>query len=607
MTILVKIVRATFPAAMIVVCSSAYFIYFDVDHSAEDPRSAAQPRHSDVTTNETMNLASPTSSAQQLAPTGTLDIKPAESAVTQEPLPQPIPTLPSLVADVPIPELPTPVLRLEDPVTSATPEASSVYSPTLATATTEQAEQVASLVVSPPVGNAVVVDLPSEQQNVVTNTHFESTPVNDYWVGLERARSSTSNQPSGNQGVIINPYHRADAVSEDVRPAAATIVDSNAAHSSVVIQQPDYEQPEPMFETPWTDAETRVATEVASAQHSSPAPIAPAIRAPIAPPIADPIAASAPAISAFQMPPQVLHEVPSPSPRSLPPISDHVRQRVIEHWEYGGSLARRHAIQLAKQEFFSGLSLLSEHADQHDPATRHTLALREGFLALEEVCDFQASNELRQSDLSIIVHKHETPLIRDGYFTTDSHSQARQAYLLYAKERIRTAVGQQPMAAELLYSLGKLYLATFEHTRNTDNLDMSRATALFECALVSDPNHEKTCNELAVIQAKNNDWTTAKHLLQKAVGSQPQFLEAWQNLAKVHQRLGEPQLASLAVAQVEFLSQQDPEERTVRMVSNAEFMSTAAAMDGNTEMSLPSTGDAVPSEPPSRFGAPARQ
>jgi tetratricopeptide (TPR) repeat protein len=599
MTILVKIVRATFPAAMIVVCSSAYFVYFDVDRPAGETKVSLQPRPDEVQIDKSATSGDRESSAERSSQTRT-DKIPAEVVVTLHPPTEPTPPLPTSVEEMPVPELPMPVLRLDEQVAVTTSDVGLANSSPIIPPTSEP---VPSLVVPPPVENAVVVDLPSEQQNVVTNTHFESTPVNDYWVGLERARSSTSNQPSGNQGVIINPYHRSGAVNEDIRPVAATIAESAATPSMGVIQQPSFEQPEPMIETRRPDLPTRVDAEVALAPNARPAPIP----TPNQTPSTDPITASAPMSPQFQMPPQVWHEVPSPSPRSLPPVSDHVRQRVIEHWEYGGSLARRHAIQLAKQEFFSGLSLLSEHADQHDPATQHTQALREGFLALEEVCDFQASNELRQSDLSIIVHKHETPLIRDGYFSTDNHSQARQAYLLYAKERIRTAVGQQPMAAELLYSLGKLNLATFEHTRSTDNLDMSRATTLFECALHSDPNHEKTCNELAVIQAKSNDWATAKHLLQKAVGSQPQFLEAWQNLAKVHQRLGEPELASLAVAQVEYLSQQDPEERTVRMVSNAEFMATAAAMDGNTEMSLPSTGDVVPSETPSRFGAPANQ
>jgi tetratricopeptide (TPR) repeat protein len=144
--------------------------------------------------------------------------------------------------------------------------------------------------------------------------------------------------------------------------------------------------------------------------------------------------------------------------------------------------------------------------------------------------------------------------------------------------------GAQPLAGELLYSLGKLALANYEFHSKTDNLEFMRAATLFQCALAVNPQHEKSANELAVIKAKEGDWLTARHFLQQAVVQRPDFLEAWQNLTKVHQRMGEPELAQLAAAQVEFLSQSLEEQGPVRMVSNAEFAATAAAMDGNEEM-----------------------
>ncbi|MDP1563515.1 MAG: hypothetical protein Q8M16_19210 [Pirellulaceae bacterium] len=579
MTTLAKFVRATFPAVMIVVCSSVYFIFLDVDRTIEDPKNTSLPAKPDVTIEPT-TMAAQESAPEKLAPDRIATATKGESIVRVEPVALQMPQI-----DLPELELPQLDMGLEPDMIA--PSASISTSPIAEPATT------GPKLPAPAASDSVALaGLPAErsepldQRAAVANAHFSSTPVNDYWVGLERGRNSASSAPAGNPGVITNPYHRTVSNLEKVR-ADAAVPPASESNSPIVSLPPTIVEPEPVPARPLQNTPAMTDAGGVAGQRQFAAPVSVMTTQDVTLPV----------------PMRESREVSPAHHVKLPPVSDHVRQQVAQHWEYGGSLARRNAIQLARQEFFSGLSLLSDHADQYEPAMRRTQALREAFLALEEVRDFQANSELRQSNLAIIVQKHETPLIRDGHFTTDSHSQARQAYLLYAKERIRSAVGHEPMAAELLYSLGKLHLATFEHTRSTDNLDMNRATTLFECALVADPAHVKTCNELAVIQAKNNNWSLAKNLLQHAVTRQPQFLEAWQNLAKVHQRLGEPELARLATAQVAYLSQNNLEERTIRMVSNSEFTTTAAAMDGNTELGTLPPGGAVPNEAPGKFRA----
>jgi tetratricopeptide (TPR) repeat protein len=573
MTTIANILRTAFPAAMIVVCSSAYFIYWDRDPVHPDSNLASAPTTLDA--KQDADKGEPTKSAiKQVAPD---DPNPeatmmATTVVATEPVGFPV--LPTQVLESHELELPLPALGLE-----------------LGNRRQEVDEPKSE---SPPTApNFVpVVDLPTEQPGGVSPPHFNNTRVNDYWVGLDRARSNQTSGSADKSGVVVNPYQQA-ANMKAVKPVSASVSPSEDVEGASVIHQPTYFEPELVRTVAKSSSPPQAVAELPRKQTATPQ-----VDQETGPARSD--------FHAAQPIQQLIHQpiqqrVMATSTPRIPPVSDHVRQRVVEHWEYGGSLARRNAIQLAKQEFFSGLSLLSEHADQDLPAAGHLQALREGFLALEEAGDFAATRELRQSDLGIIVQKHKTPLIRDGHFTTDSHSQARQAYLLYAKERIRTAVEQQPLAAELLYSMGKLHLATFEQTRSTDNLDMNRAATLFECALMSDPHHEKTCNELAVIQAKNNNWSLAKSLLQQAVRRQPQFLEAWQNLTKVHQRLGETDFARLAASQVEFLSQQQPDQGPVRMVSNTEFMATAAAMDGNNETSVQPTGGTSPLPTSSRF------
>lgn len=584
-TMLTKIVRGIFPAAMIVVCASIYFVYVD---------SGQTPANFEAASNDSVN-STPLS-----------ELKGTDSRVPAETIPELPQTAGStyavkeavLPADPSQPLVAPPIesLALEAPTIRATDE-----SATPITQGASDADLSNSLATSDPAGETDVADprvsdLPEAPLNVISNTQYGNTRVNDYWVGLERARPSVPAPPVSSSTVVVNPYHKPGAANGQIQPVVSNESSTSNTTGAPTISQPHFvesdslaNEVQPPVQEPTTVQELPMATNPVPATplptEREPAPLSPTE-------VYSNLTSSAPPV------------VQPPAVPALPPLGDHVRQRLIEHWEYGGSLARRNAVQLAKQEFFSGLTLLAEHADQHEPGADRLRALREGFLALEELRDFAPSSDLKQTDLMVIVQKHETPLIRDGHYQTDSHSQARQAYLLYAKERIRTALETQPLAAELLYSCGKLHLATYEYNRSTDNLDLSCARTLFECARLSDPIHAKSCNELAVIQAKDRNWTTAKSLLQQAVGRQPQFVEAWQNLTKVHRQLGEVELAELAAAQVSFLSEENSSESAVRMVSNAEFASTAAAMDGNMEL-----GDQQPksndqgSAAPMRFGA----
>lgn len=603
-TMLTKIVRGTFPAAMIAVCASIYFVYFD-----------SERRSSNDSANSS-SLAAPMV-AESSVPAGTIPEfpEPAASgvAVTEA-------VLPAVPNELKIGAPPVESLALKPPISRATDQNATSMMRELYTAARSKSLASSASAGETDVPVPQVSDLPETPSNVVANTQYGNTRVNDYWIGLERARATTPSAPvpgssvivnpydeSGAstlfstatttaQHVIVNPYHQSDASTGQVQQVVSNELSPSGATGSPTISRPIFVEPDsvaqgsrPPVQKPTTVLELPMAANLVPAE---PLPIE-----------REPASFSATEVHS-NLATSARTEARSPSVRVLPPLGDHVRQRLTEHWEYGGSLARRNAVQLAKQEFFSGLTLLAEHADQHEPGSDRLRALREGFLALEELRDFAASSELKQADLMVIVQNHETPLIREGHFQTDSHSQARQAYLMYAKERIRTALETQPLAAELLYSCGKLHLATYEYNRSTDNVDLNCARTLFECARLSDPTHAKSCNELAVIQAKDRNWTMAKSLLQQAVGRQPQFVEAWQNLTKVHRQLGEVELAELSAAQVAFLSEENSTGSAVRMVSNSEFASTAAAMDGNMEL-----GDQQPrandqgSAAPMRFGA----
>lgn len=569
-----QLARSVFPLAMVVVCSSIYFICFPA------PRSEPTSVSSDRTSNPSREAeGNPPNEAaipiQDFSVAGR--VEPPSVIARGQRIESRSNAEPGEIVQASGAASTADSLAVQLATTDADLETIDSQLPSLAAQEHNASANQSSGEVS--VGDVVSTEAaPSGTalpENVDDNRHYQSTRVNDYWVGLARARGGTPvADTQAAPGVVGNPYFTASVPTTfDSRQPAANRGDGNTEspqpaipnRSSVVESQPD-DQTGEMFASP---ARTPNPLQVQGWDDAPPMPMA---ASPAAPP-AQRRAAAADA---------TLVQQPAVGP--LPPISDHVRQKLVEHWEYGGSLARRNATRLANQEFFSGLSLLAEHADQSQGTSEHLAALREGFLALEEVVDFDSNGKLRQLSIPVITQKHTTPLIREGYFTTDNHSQARTAYLLYAQRRIEFAVGAQPLAGELLYSLGKLALANYEFHSKTDNLEFLRAATLFQCALAVNPQHEKSANELAVIKAKEGDWQTARHFLQQAVVQRPDFLEAWQNLTKVHQRMGEPELARLAAAQVEFLSQSLAEQGPVRMVSNAEFAATAAAMDGNEEM-----------------------
>lgn len=461
---------------------------------------------------------------------------------------------------------------------------------------------------------AVASSTAGSEKVIVDNTDYEQTSVRDYWVGL--ARASEAERAHGMQSptqVIDNPFaassvERSDRV--DSQQPEASMLAAQIGHQSSWEQsaRSDLLGTSDLVDTDVSQEKTGAISVTAVEQDPWSRQIDRNAKEPLEfdPPALDSLGEGTDTfrdnahrplpIESREMPAPVVagseegaetsvstHNSRRPTSLELPPVSDAIRQQVHDHWQYGSSLARRNALHLSKQEFYGGLSLLAEHADRALGSQQHLNALQEGFLALEEAGDFESTQELRPGNLQVIVTAHKTPLLKDGYFQASNHSQARQAYLLYSRERLRVAVGAQPLAGELLYSLGKLYLAAFELNRAPDPLDLSRATMLFEAGLNSDPTHAKCANELAVIRAKDGDWVSAKSLLQLSVRWRPDFLEAWENLVKVHRRLGEQQFEALASEQVEYLKSQNTESSMVRMVSNAEFAATPAAMEGGED------------------------
>ncbi len=80
---------------------------------------------------------------------------------------------------------------------------------------------------------------------------------------------------------------------------------------------------------------------------------------------------------------------------------------------------------------------------------------------------------------------------------------------------------------------------------------------LYQAALIAEPNNFLAANELGVLLAENGNLVRARDWLIHSVTVSPQAA-TWQNLASVHARLGEKQLADQALGQATALGQASP-------------------------------------------------
>ena len=79
-------------------------------------------------------------------------------------------------------------------------------------------------------------------------------------------------------------------------------------------------------------------------------------------------------------------------------------------------------------------------------------------------------------------------------------------------------------------------------TTNANLEQTGQAIALFRAALIAGPQNYQAANELGVMLAENGQLELARDLLIRSVAVSPQ-VTTWKNLAVVHKRAGEGDLA----------------------------------------------------------------
>ncbi len=232
-------------------------------------------------------------------------------------------------------------------------------------------------------------------------------------------------------------------------------------------------------------------------------------------------------------------------------LSQSVAQRAAQHIEYGKALARRGASSAARQEFLGALTTLAQANDAKVGGNQFSMALRKGIMAIKEAEDFVARDVENQIalDVAIAIETH-----RCGAMTMDEAQnmasiQAMQRYFAFAQHQMNVAAGQNVVAAEALFCLGKLHTSVVQADPTSSRLDVAKAIVFHQSALACDRNNFRSANELGVLMARSGRLAEARDMLKKSLVISP-GPEAWSNLAKVHERLGEPKMAALAKSEL---------------------------------------------------------
>ncbi|RCS54739.1 hypothetical protein DTL42_06325 [Bremerella cremea] len=283
----------------------------------------------------------------------------------------------------------------------------------------------------------------------------------------------------------------------------------------------------------------------------------------------------------------------TPPPQSRPEI-DHaliaVRGRMNSLVDHGLVLAQRGAYFSARAEFIQALRLATQTLDTAERTHRHSDALAEALAALDEAGDFIPSGARLEAnvDLDLVVSSHRTPVLKDKDLEHETTLTATQQYFSFAQQKLMVACAGIPETSRALVGMGRIQEYLYQTAGDNRTLIGPRSIALFQTALAIDGRNFEAANELGVLLARYGQFEEAKQALLQGVKSVPRP-EIWQNLASIHETLGELELAQRAKQEAEMAQQfvqLNGDLNTVRWVTPEE-MARHGQANANLKQSVP--------------------
>jgi tetratricopeptide (TPR) repeat protein len=232
-----------------------------------------------------------------------------------------------------------------------------------------------------------------------------------------------------------------------------------------------------------------------------------------------------------------------------------VQQQVAMMNQKALRLAERGALYSARAELLEALRLVAQAQDAQAGGANSVKALDAGLTALDEADDFSSPRAARQANVPLadLILPHQTPVLKRVDTSRLSGLAASQHYLAYAQQQLAIAAGTDPVAAQSLYLLGKVHSHLAGESAAVGPAHTARAMVFHQAALAIDPQHYQAANELGVLLARFGELTAARKMLLASVKSNA-TPSAWHNLATVHERLGETDLAKRARYEAELLA-----------------------------------------------------
>jgi len=252
-----------------------------------------------------------------------------------------------------------------------------------------------------------------------------------------------------------------------------------------------------------------------------------------------------------------------------------VRERMGQLVDHGLLLAQRGAYFSARAEFIQALRLATQTLDTAEKTHVHSEALSAAIVAIDEASDFIPTGSRLEADvdLNLVIGSHRTLVLKDQDLQHETALTAAQRYFSFAQDRLTVACGGLPEASRALVGLGRIQ--EYLHKSSSDNRSMvgPRAIALYQSALVVDAANFEAANELGVLLSKFGQHHEAKQALIQGTKASPRP-EIWRNLASVHQRLGEAEMARRATIEARLAEKYGPQQSPldpVRWISQKEF------------------------------------
>jgi tetratricopeptide (TPR) repeat protein len=219
------------------------------------------------------------------------------------------------------------------------------------------------------------------------------------------------------------------------------------------------------------------------------------------------------------------------------------------HIDYALNLAERGAVQSAQDEFTTALDLIADalDADTRNIARAHARAVQAGLTAIEETKDFVPADTPHNVviNLAQLAATHQTPVLRNVDVAQMTRAEALQRYHSYATQQLAFAGGHSAIASSALYGLGRAECVTTAGASGRNHLGAPNAMALYQAALLVDPQNYMASNELGVLMARFGDLDSAAGQLEHSLSIKPQA-ESWHNLAAVYRQMGQSEKAEQA-------------------------------------------------------------